>query len=77
MLPPGTHTLSLSLEDYEAKTVRVNIAEGGSGGRVRKNVVLDSLFGEKIAFRNAKVSLFCNHHLRINYACSIKCMINL
>ena len=54
VLAPGPHTLSLSLEDYEAKTVRVNIEEGGGNGRVRKNVVLDSLFGEKIAFRGAK-----------------------
>ena len=55
VLAPGPHTLSLSLEDYEAKTVRVNIAEDMDGkGRVRKNVVLDSLFGEKIAFRSAK-----------------------
>ena len=54
VLAPGPHTLSLSLEDYEAKTVRVNIEEGGGSGRVRKNVVLDSLFGEKITFRSAK-----------------------
>jgi hypothetical protein len=49
ILPVGTHTITFSLDDYETKAVRVKIAEGM---RERKNVVLDSLFGEKIPFRS-------------------------
>ena len=47
-LAEGAHTLTFELADYETKTVRVRV---GPGDRKRKNVVLDSIFGDKIEFR--------------------------
>jgi hypothetical protein len=46
-LPEGRVELSLSLENYESKTVGLTL---NKGERIRKKVVLDHIFGEDLVY---------------------------
>ena len=55
ILPPGRYSLSISLTNFENKTVYFDIPVGGK--RVRKNVVLDSMFGDKLTYHSSPAAI--------------------